>query len=235
MGALRLLALSGGAAIVLVTVAVAAPTAPAAPAATTTTAALADAATAKTPPALTALTAPAPKAESATAPWRSHIEDASRQFGVPVPWIERVMIAESGGRTHLDGRPTVSHAGAMGLMQLMPGTWAEMRRRLGLGQDPHAPRDNIFAGTLYLRLMYDRFGYPGLFGAYNAGPARYAAFLEGRRALPGETRDYLRKVAGSNAQWPARGVPASAVVAAKPKSPDPETLVVEADIFFIRR
>src|SRR3546814_3744389 len=70
-----------------------------------------------------------------------------------------------------------------------------MRRRLGLGSDPHAPRDNILAGTLYLRLMYDRFGYPGLFGAYNAGPARYAAYLEGRRSLPGETRDYLRKVA----------------------------------------
>lgn len=229
MGALRLLALSEGAAVVVMTVAVAAP---AAPAATTTTAAFAEPATAETPP---ALTAPAPEAKSATAPWRSHIEDASRRFGVPVPWIERVMIAESGGRTHWNGRPTVSHAGAMGLMQLMPGTWAEMRRRLGLGQDPHAPRDNILAGTFYLRLMYDRFGYPGLFGAYNAGPERYAAFLEGRRALPGETRDYLRKVAGGNVPWPARGVPASAVVAARSKSPDPETLAVQADIFFIRR
>jgi soluble lytic murein transglycosylase-like protein len=48
-----------------------------------------------------------------------------------------------------------------------------MRGRLGLGTNPHDPRDNILAGTLYLRLMYDRFGYPGLFGAYNAGPGRY--------------------------------------------------------------
>ncbi|MGQ2930461.1 MAG: lytic transglycosylase domain-containing protein [Sphingopyxis sp.] len=157
------------------------------------------------------------------------------RFGVPVPWIERVMVAESGGRTLWNGRPTVSHAGAMGLMQLMPSTWAEMRRRLGLGRDPHAPRDNILAGTLYLRLMYDRFGYPGLFGAYNAGPARYAAYLEGRRALPGETRDYLRKVAGSSARWPAREVSTSVVVAAKPRSPDSETPAVQADIFFIRR
>ncbi len=215
MGALRLLALAGGAA-----------------AAAAATAALAGPAMTETP---YALAAPAPEVAGPTAPWRSHIEEASRRFGVPVPWIERVMVAESGGRTLWNGRPTVSHAGAMGLMQLMPGTWAEMRRRLGLGRDPHAPRDNILAGTLYLRLMYDRFSYPGLFGAYNAGPARYGAYLEGRRVLPGETRGYLRKVAGSSAPWPGRGVPASAVVATKPKSPDPETPTVQADIFFIRR
>lgn len=217
MGALRLLALAGGTAAV---------------AATAATAALAGPATVETP---YALAARAPEATGPTAPWRSHIEEASRRFGIPVPWIERVMVAESGGRTLWNDRPTVSHAGAMGLMQLMPGTWAEMRRRLGLGQNPHAPRDNILAGTLYLRLMYDRFGYPGLFGAYNAGPARYAAYLGGRRALPGETRDYLRKVAGSNAPRPAHQVSASLEVAAKPKSPDPETPAVETDIFFIRR
>jgi hypothetical protein len=42
---------------------------------------------------------------------------------------------------------------------------ASLRGRLGLGFDAHAPRDDILAGTLYLRLMYDRVGYPGLFGA----------------------------------------------------------------------
>lgn len=128
--------------------------------------------------------------------WRPHIDEASARFGVPAEWIERVMQAESGGRTTLGGRPIVSRAGAMGLMQLMPGTWAAMRARLGLGTDPHAPRDNILAGTLYLRLMYDRFGYPGLFGAYNAGPGRYAAWLAGKGSLPGETRDYLAATAG---------------------------------------
>ncbi len=79
----------------------------------------------------------------------------------------------------------------MGLMQLMPATWTEMRKRLTLGTDPHDPRDNILAGSCYLRLMYDRFGYPGLFAAYNAGPARYADHLATGRALPGETRAYL--------------------------------------------
>src|SRR3546814_10454195 len=97
-----------------------------------------------------------------------------------------------------------------------------MRRRLGLGSDPHAPRDNILAGTLYLRLMYDRFGYPGLFGAYNAGPARYAAYLEGRRSLPGETRDYLRKVARTDAPPSPRVASESAVFAVELELPGPE-------------
>ena len=54
--------------------------------------------------------------------WQPYIEEASARFGIPVEWIERVMHAESGGRTTMNGRPIVSHAGAMGLMQLMPGT-----------------------------------------------------------------------------------------------------------------
>src|SRR3546814_6466977 len=61
----------------------------------------------------------------------------------------------------------------MGLMQVMPGTYEDMRRAHDLGADPHDPRDNILAGTAYLRAMYDRYGYPNLFAAYNAGPGRY--------------------------------------------------------------
>jgi hypothetical protein len=104
------------------------------------------------------------------------------------------MRAESGGRENAGGRPIVSRAGAMGLMQLMPGTWREMRSLLGIGPDPYDPRDNILAGAAYLRLMYDRFGYPGLFAAYNAGPARYAAALSGARQLPVETRFYVAQI-----------------------------------------
>ena len=103
--------------------------------------------------------------------------------------------AESGGRTIIDARPIVSQAGAMGLMQLMPGTWRDMQALLGLGSDPQDPHNNILAGAAYLRLMYDRFGYPGLFGAYNAGPARYAGFLTGAHQLPAETRAYVAAVA----------------------------------------
>lgn len=149
-----------------------------------------------------ALAAPTPAYAESVARWRPHVEEASARFGVPVDWIERVMRAESGGRTMLGGRPITSSAGAMGLMQLMPGTWADMRERLGLGRDPHHPRDNILAGTLYLRLMHDRFGYPDLFAAYNAGPGRYAEYLAGRRGLPGETRAYLAAVGNGGPSMP---------------------------------
>ena len=128
--------------------------------------------------------------------WALHVADASARFGVPAVWIRRVMRAESGGQTMRAGRPIVSRAGAIGLMQLMPGTWRDMRALLGLGADPNDPRDNILAGAAYLRMMYDRFGYPGLFGAYNAGPARYAASLSGARTLPAETRAYVARLAG---------------------------------------
>lgn len=132
---------------------------------------------------------------SAIERWRPIIAEASRRFGVPQAWIAAVMKAESRGNTHLNGRPITSHAGAMGLMQLMPGTWAAMRRQHGLGDDPHDPRDNIMAGTAYLRAMYDRFGYPGLFAAYNAGPARYAEHLRSGKVLSAETRGYIRQLA----------------------------------------
>ncbi|HET7605770.1 MAG TPA: lytic transglycosylase domain-containing protein [Sphingomicrobium sp.] len=140
--------------------------------------------------------------------WSAPIAEASARFGIPEEWIRRVIHAESGGRAMLDGRPIASSAGAMGLMQLMPGTWRDMRALLGLGSDPQDPRDNILAGTAYLRLMYRRFGYPGLFAAYNAGPARYAESLARGRPLPAETRAYVVEVA--SAGRPAPAVPAAA-------------------------
>ena len=80
------------------------------------------------------------------------------------------MHAESAGRTTLHGQPITSSAGAMGLMQVMPRTYSDLRKQLGLGADPYAPADNITAGAAYLQQMYRRYGYPGMFAAYNAGP-----------------------------------------------------------------
>lgn len=140
--------------------------------------------------------------------WAAEIGEASARFGIPEDWIRRVMKAESDGRTELAGAPIVSRAGAMGLMQLMPGTWLEMRAANGLGANPFDPRDNIIAGTAYLRAMYDRFGYPGLFAAYNAGPRRYADHLATGSSLPSETMNYLRKTAAGAASG---RVPFSAV------------------------
>lgn len=143
-----------------------------------------------------ALLAAAPLQADEVDRWRPQISEASARFGVPANWIERVMRAESRGRTRLSGRPIRSPKGAIGLMQLMPGTWAEIRDRLALGSDPDDPRDNILAGTLYLRQLYDRFGYPGLFAAYNAGPGRYEKYLAGR-PLPSETVAYLAEITGA--------------------------------------
>ena len=148
--------------------------------------------------AVAALAWPAPAAADPIDGWGAAIAEASSRFDIPADWIRRVMRIESGGQTMLDAKPTVSPAGAMGLMQLMPGTWRDMRSALGLGNDPHDPRDNILAGAAYLRLMYDRFGYPGLFAAYNAGPARYAGFLTGTHSLPPETRAYVAAIAPAN-------------------------------------
>jgi len=119
-----------------------------------------------------------------------YIAEAAQRFGVPAAWIRAVMDAESAGDVH-----AVSRKGAIGLMQIMPDTWSELRMRYGLGRDPFDPRDNILAGAAYLREMYDRYGSPGFLAAYNAGPQRYDEYLAGVRALPAETRAYVAMLA----------------------------------------
>jgi Transglycosylase SLT domain len=118
-----------------------------------------------------------------------HIKGAARRFGLPEGWIRAVIHVESAGDPG-----AVSPAGALGLMQIMPGTWADLRNRYRLGTDPFDPRDNISAGTAYLREMYDEFGSPGFLAAYNAGPARYAEHLATGRRLPRETQTYVAKL-----------------------------------------
>ena len=118
-------------------------------------------------------------------PHAAYIAEAAQRFGIPAHWVAAVMRAESAG----DAR-AVSPKGAMGLMQIMPGTWDELRARYGLGRNPFDPRDNILAGAAYLRELHDRFGSPGFLAAYNAGPTRYAEHLATGRPLPRETRAY---------------------------------------------
>lgn len=131
----------------------------------------------------------------AQAPVRDHVATAASRFGLPAELVEAVIAAESAGDTR-----AVSRAGAMGLMQLMPGTWEELRRRLALGQDPFDPRDNVLAGTAYLRQLFDRYGSPGYLAAYNAGPGRYEQSLAGR-PLPDETLRYVEKITGGATAW----------------------------------
>jgi hypothetical protein len=117
------------------------------------------------------------------------VDEASERFAVPVNWIGSVINIESAGDLHAR-----SPKGAMGLMQIMPSTWAELRERYNLGRDPYDARDNILAGTAYLRELFDRYGSPGVFAAYNAGPACYEEHLAGG-PLPDETQAYVAKLA----------------------------------------
>lgn len=160
-----------------------------------------------------------PAASAAAAdPVADAVAEASRRFGVPEHWIRAVMRVESAG-----DRNAVSRAGAMGLMQVMPATYAELRRQYGLGADPFDIRDNIFAGAAYLRQMYDRYGAPGFLAAYNAGPGRWESHLAGRRALPAETVNYLARLA------PELGLSAGSDVVAAP--PTPPLSPFEAPLF----
>ena len=132
--------------------------------------------------------------------WANEIAAASLRFGVSERILRAVMRAESGGV------PSVtSSAGAMGLMQLMPETWATMRDRYRLGSYPYAPADNIMAGAAFLRELIDRYGAPDFLAAYNAGPARLDDHRLRGRALPNETRRYVEQLAPV-----VRALPASA-------------------------
>jgi len=143
--------------------------------------------------------APSPTLAQAAAPVRvteahphaAHIATASRRFGIPAAWIVAMMRAESAGDVR-----AVSSAGAIGLMQVMPDTWAELRVRYSLGRNPYDPHDNILAGTAYLREMWDRWGnVAAMLAAYNAGPARYEEHRATGRPLPAETRAYVASLA----------------------------------------
>ena len=114
------------------------------------------------------------------------VAEAALRFGIPAFWIEAVIHAESRGAVG-----AVSPKGAMGLMQIMPQTWADLRSRYGLGADPFDPHDNVLAGAAYLRELHDRYGAAGFLAVYNAGPERYEDHLASGRPLPLETQAYV--------------------------------------------
>ncbi|MGX1744445.1 lytic transglycosylase domain-containing protein [Bosea sp. NPDC055353] len=159
---------------------------------------------------------------AAAHPYAAHIAEASQRFGIPEHWIRAVLRAESAGDVR-----AISSAGAMGLMQVMPDTWAGLRVRYGLGRDRYDPHDNILAGTAYLREMFDRFGnVAAMLAAYNAGPGRYDEYLATGRTLPAETRAYVAALAPILGGAAATEAPSSA----PPPPPDWR----EAPLFVMR-
>ncbi|MEI9888966.1 MAG: lytic transglycosylase domain-containing protein [Rhizomicrobium sp.] len=165
-------------------------------------------------------------AEALIARWDPFVTEAARRFDVPSAWIRAVMIAESGGRTMIaEGVPITSRPGAMGLMQLMPASWQEMRTAYALGGDPHDPHDNIVAGTAMLRVLYAQYGYPGLFAAYNDGPGMVEARRQAGQMLPDETVAYVLQVA----RILRRGQHGARNASVDPKAVDPAPTAESAD------
>lgn len=120
---------------------------------------------------------------NATAMYQSAINAASQRFGIPVGLLERQIQAESGGNPHAR-----SPVGALGMMQLMPGT----ARGLGV-QNPMDPTENIMGGAKYLREQYNRFGNWKLaLAAYNAGPGAVAKY--GGVPPFAETQRYVHEI-----------------------------------------
>ncbi len=117
------------------------------------------------------------------------IAEASARFTVPAPLIRAIIQIESAGNDH-----AISPRGAMGLMQLMPATWVQLSVRYELGLDPFDPKDNIMAGTAYVRDLRDRLGSAGFLAAYHAGPTRDEQHLMTRQPLPPETAAYVAAV-----------------------------------------
>ena len=111
------------------------------------------------------------------------IRRAASRHGLEESLVRAVITAESDFNSQ-----TVSKAGAMGLMQLMPETAAD----LGVA-DPFDPAQNIEGGTRYLAMMLERFGgdREKALAAYNWGPSN----VEKGGGLPEETRNYLKKIA----------------------------------------
>ncbi|WP_338331135.1 lytic transglycosylase domain-containing protein [Rhizorhapis sp. SPR117] len=175
-------------------------------------------------PAMSMLAA-VPAVAATVHPYGAYVTEAAARFGIPEAWIWAVMRAESNG-----DRTAISRAGAMGLMQIMPGTWGNLTATYGLGDNPWDVRANIHAGAAYLRAMFDRYGdLTAALAAYNAGPSRVDNWRRRGLPLPPETIAYVTKVA------PMLGTASIASPAIVPAPPRPVAPSWQDATLFVQR
>ncbi len=134
------------------------------------------------------------RSAASTSACLAHAPEAAARSGLPINVITRVMLAESRGNPNV-----ISSKGAIGCMQIMPATWLYLSQRYGLGADPFDARMNMIGGALYLVELTRKFGLPGAYAAYNAGPARYVRFAANGFPLPVETVAYAARLGGAAA------------------------------------
>ena len=128
--------------------------------------------------------------------YREHVRRAADKYQLAEELLHAVMAVESGFRPG-----AISDKGAMGLMQLMPGTARDMYVR-----DVWSPEENIDGGARYLRVLANQYGGDLMktLAAYNAGPEAVKR-AGGVPSYP-ETREYVRKVLGIYEQLKSRNV-----------------------------
>ena len=116
--------------------------------------------------------------------FEAHIQDAARRYEIDPLLIKAVIKQESNFNPN-----ATSNKGALGLMQLMPGTARDMNVT-----DVFDPRENIFGGTRYLKRLSSQFNGDLVLtlASYNAGPERVG--VENRIPDIPETQDYVRTV-----------------------------------------
>lgn len=120
------------------------------------------------------------------------IESAARSHGLPVEFFARVIWQESRFQPRAVGPLTRSGQRAQGIAQFMPGT-AQERGLL----DPMDPIQALPKSAEFLKELREEFGNLGLAAAaYNAGPRRVRAWLDGSGHMPGETRHYVSAITG---------------------------------------
>lgn len=115
----------------------------------------------------------------------AYLDQRADQYGIPRSVARAVMQQESGGNPN-----AISPAGAIGLMQLMPGTARELR------VNPNDPYQNIDGGLRYLAQNAEKYGLTGALAAYNGGPGRWEKTGGDLSLMPAETQNYVKSIQG---------------------------------------